>query len=779
MKNSRRLLAIALAFLVILSCRPSDDTLPTVTSIPPTKAPPKETPSPEETPGPEIPQPSPEPDERQLRQNLLRSTVQIVALQQGDGGQLQPIWTGSGSIISPDGIILTNSHVASDPDPAYQPDALGIALTIRSDQPPEPTYLAEVLAIDYQLDLAVIQITTDLDGRPVDPEQLNLTYVAIGDSDVLDLGDLVRILGYPGIGGETITFTEGVVSGFTLEQGVEGRAWVKTDATIAGGNSGGLAANEGGQIVGVPTQVGYGGAERFADCRYLADTNGDGVINELDNCIPVGGFINALRPVNLAKPLIEAARSGIAPGPGPGPGPGPQPVGEARFYNLVFAPDVTENDQPTQIVTQLPSGATGVYAFWDYTGMGSGVMWEARWYHDGQYLEDVSWPASPWRGQSQGTYWIGVTNDSGLTDGTYKAELYIGDQMQAQGSITIGGAGGTGPSITNLIFSDDVTADDRPTNPTYLLPSGISKAYAFFDYSNMQDGMDWERVWYYEGEEIARGPDTWDEGPSGSTWASLSAQGALDPGAYRLEIFIEGTLVAASNFAVAGTQSQQVVGPITFASGVDAQENPVNPGTSFASGIEEIHCFADFTGMQDGMAFSMKWLLNGEEVAGFDGAWDLGPSATFHDYLYTTSGKPLPDGQYTVELYVEGQKAQSGSATIGTGTPPPPPPPPPEGLYILGYVLDADTGRGIPGALFVVLNPGITIQSWDGSTAQIYTSAETDANGYFELPLPLERGETYSIIVWAADYEPAGGDNNTVGSESSPLEVEVTLQREQ
>ena len=167
-----------------------------------------------------------------------------------------------------------------------------MAVTVHSDELPELRYLAEVRAIDTQLDLAVIQIASDLDGRPIDTEQLNLNYVSVGDSDILELGDLLQILGYPGIGGETITFTEGVVSGFTRERGVEGRAYVKTDATIAGGNSGGLAANGDGQIIGVPTQVGYGGAERFADCRYLADTNGDGVIDQNDNCIPVGGFID-------------------------------------------------------------------------------------------------------------------------------------------------------------------------------------------------------------------------------------------------------------------------------------------------------------------------------------------------------------------------------------------------------------------------------------------------------------------------------------------------------
>ena len=123
---------------------------------------------------------------------------------------------------------------------------------------------------------------------------------------------------------------------------------------------------------------------------------------------------------------------------------------------------------------------------------------------------------------------------------------------------------------------------------------------------------------------------------------------------------------------------------------------------------------------------------------------------------------------------------QQGTATIGTGSGvrPTPPPPPVKGLFIQGHVLDADTGRGIPGASYVVLNPGITVDGWDGSDAQIYTWAEADAKGYFELPRPLGRNERYSIIVWAEGYRPAGGDNIPVSDEPSPLEVEITLQRE-
>ena len=219
-------------------------------------------------------------------------------------------WSGSGTIISPDGLILTNAHVAVG-DRFYRADQLTIAFTVAEDKPPVPAYLAEVVQADTMLDIAVLRIAFDLDGKRINPTELDLPYVQLGDSDALRLGDPITILGYPGIGGETITLTRGEVSGFTAEAGRGNRAFIKTSATIAGGNSGGLATDNNNKIVGIPTQVGAGETTgEIVDCRPLADTNRDGFINQYDSCIPTGGFINALRPINLAIPLINAAIEG-------------------------------------------------------------------------------------------------------------------------------------------------------------------------------------------------------------------------------------------------------------------------------------------------------------------------------------------------------------------------------------------------------------------------------------------------------------------------------------
>ncbi len=238
-----------------------------------------------------------------------RSVVQIIALVEVNG-QLVEGWTGSGTVVSEDGLILTNAHVILS-DRYYEVIDLVVAITTAQDQPPEERFYADVMQADADLDLAVIKVRSDLDGGLANFSSYGIEPVVIGDSDTLSLGDQIVIMGYPGIGGATITLTRGEVSGFTSEAPYGNRAFIKTSATIAGGNSGGLAATPRGELIGIPTQVGSGDiGNMVVDCRPLADTNRDGFVDESDNCVPTGGFINALRPIKLAQPMIEAAAAG-------------------------------------------------------------------------------------------------------------------------------------------------------------------------------------------------------------------------------------------------------------------------------------------------------------------------------------------------------------------------------------------------------------------------------------------------------------------------------------
>ena len=245
--------------------------------------------------------------ERNVIKQVLPAVVQIVALVRGSRGNYQAAWTGSGTIVHPQGVILTNCHVV-DPHAmgmsAPRAEVLGVAITERSDEAPALSYIAEVVAASPTMDLAVLRITMDVQGKRV--KNLNLPWVGVGDSDALELGDIVSIFGYPGIGGETVTFTSGSVSGFSRQKDVApGRAWIKTDATIAGGNSGGTAVDHDGFLVGIPTQAAAGMGISPVDARPVVDTNKDGRIDDRDTPMAVGGFINGLRPVNMAVPLLQ------------------------------------------------------------------------------------------------------------------------------------------------------------------------------------------------------------------------------------------------------------------------------------------------------------------------------------------------------------------------------------------------------------------------------------------------------------------------------------------
>lgn len=368
--------------------------------------------------------------------DLAAATVQLLALVE-EGTGYSSVWSGSGSIVSSEGLILTNAHVVEGIGDAI--DALGVGITEATDIPPELTYLAELIAIDYDLDLAVVRVATDLEGNPV---SVALPYVEIGDSDQVEIGDSLRILGYPGIGGETITLTEGSISGFTAERSIAGRAWIKTDATIAGGNSGGMGTNQAGQLIGVPTIVSSGSEQADSvDCRPLADTNRDGFIDEADTCVSVGGFINALRPVNLALPLIEAARSGAGYVAGVPPDLSIEgfDTSDVFFTNLEFSDGVTEDDQPVSLWFALPSGATELCIFWDYEAMVDGMSWSVFWFEGEDYLEEGSLPSETWNGGDSGNWWACIFQTEGLSDGLYEVSLEVEAEVIATESIFIGG----------------------------------------------------------------------------------------------------------------------------------------------------------------------------------------------------------------------------------------------------------------------------------------------------------------------------------------------------
>lgn len=190
---------------------------------------------------------------RDVRLNIVRAVVQVIPYDVDTGDLVG--WSGSGTIISPSGYVLTNYHVVGDLRVRrnYEWHVIGVTDPSFTDQPPEFTFWARYVAGDPTHDLAVLKIVEWIDETPVEPS-FRFPYVLVGDSNQLIPGDSITIVGYPGISGSTITFTAGLMSGWLGEDFESGgKQWIKTDGKIAHGNSGGGAFDENGYLIGVPT----------------------------------------------------------------------------------------------------------------------------------------------------------------------------------------------------------------------------------------------------------------------------------------------------------------------------------------------------------------------------------------------------------------------------------------------------------------------------------------------------------------------------------------------
>jgi serine protease Do len=145
---------------------------------------------------------------------------------------------GSGVIVQPDGLILTNNHVIED--------ANKIEVTLTNGK----TYRGDVVGADPISDVALVKINVN-----------NLPYVSLGDSSALKVGQFVVAIGNPY--GLDHTVTTGVISALERNVDVGGKTMygvIQTDAAINPGNSGGPLVDLNGNVIGINTMI-YSGAQ--------------------------------------------------------------------------------------------------------------------------------------------------------------------------------------------------------------------------------------------------------------------------------------------------------------------------------------------------------------------------------------------------------------------------------------------------------------------------------------------------------------------------------------
>ncbi len=341
------------------------------------------------------------------------ASVLIIAVDESG----EPMYTGSGTIISDDGLILTNAHVGKPSAPGQQPPAddpaaLRIALTsMNDDVPVAASYTAEPIVADGVLDLAILKITADAEGKEIKGDLDLPEPVELGNSDDLRTGDEITALGFPAVahvasddGIESgLTVTRGVVSTFLTETAVDSpRAWIDSDIRIGSGNSGGASINLDGELVGINSAV--------VTEASVGESGAGGAFT--------GGSAR-IRPVNLTKEIVEIAKKGGDPD-----------------YVSPYLDDVPE--PPADPMGQASAGGAG----WSLDG--ESECSEPSTLDDPQTLAGVTLPATLFahfavRGLADGTeFTLELRNPDGDVLGSSEGEWTLGsDQVCATVSLDL------------------------------------------------------------------------------------------------------------------------------------------------------------------------------------------------------------------------------------------------------------------------------------------------------------------------------------------------------
>ncbi|HVF90997.1 MAG TPA: trypsin-like peptidase domain-containing protein [Blastocatellia bacterium] len=230
-------------------------------------------------------------DARARARKAVTSVGLVLVRRSTDSPAEKPRPRGSAVVIRKDGTVATNYHVIVEDKSGRPYDEIYFSLPAGETQQNPVLYRLEPLLMERRYDLALLRVVKDSSGRAAS-ELSGFPVLEIGDSRGVKLLDDLVIIGFPEKGGTSVTVNTGIVEGTDVLEN-----WIKTDARLIHGNSGGAAIDSDGKLIGIPTKV-------VAD-RQPVDKNGDGFPDEFR----FYGAVGFLRPAHLLADMLEQFES--------------------------------------------------------------------------------------------------------------------------------------------------------------------------------------------------------------------------------------------------------------------------------------------------------------------------------------------------------------------------------------------------------------------------------------------------------------------------------------
>ncbi len=151
---------------------------------------------------------------------------------------------------------------------------------------------------------------------------------------------------------------------------------------------------------------------------------------------------------------------------------------------------------------------------------------------------------------------------------------------------------------------------------------------------------------------------------------------------------------------------------------------------------------------------------------------------TFWTSLSKNDGTAMDAGQWGVEFFNNKQPLASGEVMVGEANAT-------QGasssVTVEGTITNKAGGKPISGAIFMVLNPGVTIEQFVNDNtpdSEIFSFAQTDSSGQFTLPDTMERNQKYSVLVGAKGYKTLSTDDFLIkDSDPDPLQLDIQLSK--